>query len=93
MRGILDHGGDQEVLRRFYHLHLIAKLFKFLKRGTRGKKPRIKEGIKVNLQIWLFQILREVNLAYVFHMSVSYFGRDMSIVDHSTSHSRLLRNS
>ena len=80
-------------MRRFYHLHLIAKLFKFAKRGIGGNKPREKEGIKMNLQVWLFQIPREVNLAYVFHMSVSYFERNMCMVDHSISHSSLFMNS
>ena len=90
-RGILDHGTDQEGLRRSnYHLHLNANLFKFEKRGIGGNKLRIKEGTKMNLQVWLFQILREVNIAYVFHVSVSYFERDMSMVDHSISHSSLL---
>ena len=57
-RGILDHGIDQEGLRRFYHFHIIAKLFKFSKRGIGGNKLRTKEGMTRNLQVWLFQILR-----------------------------------
>ena len=93
IRGILDHGSDQEGLRRFYHLHLIAKLFKFAKMGIGCNKPRLKEGIEMHLQVWLFQIQIEVILAYVFHMSLSYFERDMSMVDHSISHSSLLKNS
>ena len=51
----------------------------------------IKEGIKMNLQVWLFQILREVNLAYAFHMTVYYFEGDVSMVDHSISHSNLFK--
>ena len=92
-RGILDHGSDQEGLKRFYHLHLIAKLFKFAKRGMGGSKPWIKEGIKMTLQVWKIQIRREVNCGYVFHMSVSYFERDISMVDYSISYSSLLKNS